>query len=122
MEAKPIEEVIAHYYAKLRDIPDHVHLLCPKVDPNDEEDYENVSENDHAKQKLIQEGKDRIQATTWCMLVYAMGKDKFEAERKELNERLNQWLQKCDKCIMNWHMHRKSFLREFAEWVALASP
>lgn len=115
MEARPIEEVITHYFAKLREIPDDVHLLCPKVEPDDEEDYENVSDNDHAKHKLIQEGKDRIQITYWCMLVNGMGKDKFEAEREELKKRLNQWFRRCDKCIMNWHMYRKSFLREFAE-------
>lgn len=115
MEAKPIEEVIAHWFTKLRDIPEDVHLLCPKTSPDDDEDYTNVAEADDAKRKRIQEGKDRVQVAYWSSLVFGMGKDKFDAEMQELSRRLTHWLKQCDQCIINWHMRRKSFLREFAE-------
>lgn len=118
MEARSIEEVISHWFAELRAIPKDVHVLCPKLGPDDEEDYANVADADDVKRKRIQEGQDRVRVAYWCSLVFGMGKDKFDAELKELNGCLNHWLKMCDQCIINWHMRRKPFLREFAECVA----
>ncbi|SPO00055.1 related to SEN1 protein [Cephalotrichum gorgonifer] len=115
MEARPIEEVISHWFTKLRAIPKDVHLLCPKTGPDDEEDYTTVAETDDVKQKRIQDGKDRVQIAYWCTLVFGMPKGKLEDQSKELSDRLGHWLKECDQCIMNWHMCRKSFLQEFAE-------
>lgn len=117
MEVRPIEEVISTSFAELRAIPKDVHLLCPKTGPDDEEDYAHVAETDDAKKKLIQEGKDRVKLAYWSSLVFGMDKAKFEAEIKELNELLSHWLKTCDQCIINWHMSRKPFTREFAEYV-----
>lgn len=119
MEARPIEEVISTSFAKLHAIPKDVHLLCPKTGPDDEEDYSNVAETDDAKKKRVQEGRDRVKLAYWSSLVFGMNKEKFDAEIKELNELLSLWLKTCDQCIINWHMSRKPFLREFAEYVAL---
>lgn len=118
MEARPIEEVISTSFAELRAIPEGVHLLCPKTGPDDEEDHANVAETDDAKRKRIQEGKSRVKLAYWCSLVFGMDKLKHEAEIKELNGVLSNWLKTCDQCIINWHMSRKPFLREFAEYVA----
>lgn len=115
MEAKPIEEVISDWFAKLRAIPKDAHLLCPKTGPDDEEDCTNVADADDAKRGRIQDGKDRVQIAFWCSLVFAMGKNKFDAEFKELNGRLESCLTTCEQCIINWHMCRKPFFREFAE-------
>lgn len=115
MEARPIEEVISHWFAKLRDIPDDVHLLCPKTRPYDEEDYTSVVGADEKKKKRIQEGKDRVQIAYWCSLVFGMPKEKYEAQVKELSNRLGRWLKECNQCIISWHMCRKPFLQEFAE-------
>ena len=119
MEARPVEEVISTSFAKLRAIPEGVHLLCPKTGPDDEEDYTSVTETDDAKRKRIQEGKDRVKLAYWSSLVFGMNKEKFDAEIKELNGLLSQWLKNCDQCIINWHMSRRPFIREFAEYVAL---
>ena len=115
MEARPIEEVISQSFTKLRAIPKDLHLLCPKTGPEDESDYLNTSEADNDKQKRIQEGKDRVQLAYWSSLVFGMDKDKFGAEMKELSGLLQHWLRSCDQCIINWHMSRKPFIREFAE-------
>lgn len=115
MEAKPIEEVISDSFTKLRAIPKDAHLLCPKTGPDDEDDYTTVADADDAKRKRIQEGKDRVQVAYWCSLVFGMGKEKFENELKELKGHIENSLNTCEQCIINWHMCRKPFFRVFAE-------
>ena len=115
MEARPIEEVISDSFAKLRAIPKDVHLLCPKTGSDDEDDYTNIADADDAKHTRIQQGKDRVRIAYWCSLVYGMGKEKFENELKELGGRIEHFLQECEQCVINWHMCRKPFFREFAE-------
>jgi senataxin len=66
------------------------------------------------KQKLIKESQKRLEVAYKFSLILG-----FEEEsgrlREEYIERLDKLLTTCDKCVYNWHMGRKAYLKELAE-------
>ncbi|RBQ94589.1 hypothetical protein VDGD_01785 [Verticillium dahliae] len=121
MEHGKVEDLLEHWYKKFQKIPEEAHLLCPKVDDDDEEDYDDPAASDTLsaddKKKRIQDGQDRIEIVYWTSLLMAYGKDKAGVWLSDWTDRMATYMHTCDKCVLNWHMNRKKFIRKYAvEW------
>ncbi|TDZ34209.1 Helicase SEN1 [Colletotrichum spinosum] len=120
MDSQPVEDILEENFGKFSRIPAEVHLLCPKVDEEDFEDYEDLTTDGddvsvEQKKKRVEEGKKRLDIVYWTSLLLAYGKDKAGVWLTEWGNRMALNLHNCDKCVLNWHMHRKQYLRTFAE-------
>ncbi|KAL3303993.1 helicase sen1 [Colletotrichum asianum] len=120
MDAQPVEDILEENFRKFGQIPPDVHLLCPKVDEDDYEDYDDVDSAGEEisalqKKERVEAWKKRLDIVYWTSLLLAYGKDKAGVWLEEWGKRMAINLHNCDKCVMNWHMHRKKYLRVFAE-------
>ncbi|TFB03099.1 Helicase SEN1 [Trichoderma ghanense] len=115
-----INEVLGKWYEEFQRIPAEVHLLCPRVSADDDEDYKSLEDPDSSisaeeKQSRIEQSKKRIEITYWNSLIF--GFDKQEAGRwlEEFTGRLDKCLKSCPECVLNWHMKRRHHLQVFSE-------
>jgi senataxin len=123
MAADSIEEILEHWYKKLGSIPETKHLLCPKVDDDDSEDYSNLSASlgditFEEKKKRVEEGKERLEIASWNSILFGYDRDKAGVWLTYYSDRMSKCLSNCDKCVLNWHNTRKSFLQKFSEYVS----
>lgn len=106
-------------YGELQEIPKDLHLLCPKVSKDDEEDYRRPRDDStlslSERKQRIQDGDSRVELTYWNSLV--LGFDRKEAGKwgEEFRNRLDETLKLCPECVLNWHMKRQMNLQKFAE-------
>ncbi|KKA26472.1 hypothetical protein TD95_003731 [Thielaviopsis punctulata] len=119
METESLEETLNHWRVELENIPSELHILCPKVDENDEENYA-VAEptsgiTPEEKEMRIKSGKERINITMWNSMLFGVERKKVEQWIASYASRLQHALSTCDWCIKNWHQGRKSFLNELSE-------
>jgi senataxin len=108
------------WFEKLKALPLEAHLLCPKLSGADDENYKDLNDPESSitretKQKRIKDGEARLEITYWNSLVFGFDRRDSGQWVEEFNERLNGCLQECPDCVLNWHMRRKQFLRQFAE-------
>jgi senataxin len=82
-------------YSELKSFPAEAHWFCPKRRDDDPIDYENP---DEAEEEIL--GMDPEHSGTL---------------REDYIQRLDQLLKACDKCVHNWHLGRKAFLKECSE-------
>ena len=115
-----INEVLGKWYEEFQRIPAEVHLLCPRISADDDENYKVLEDPDSSisteeKQSRIEQGKKRIEITYWNSLIF--GFDKQEAGRwlEEFTGRLEKCLKSCPECVLNWHMKRRHHLQVFSE-------
>ncbi|OLN96534.1 Helicase SEN1 [Colletotrichum chlorophyti] len=120
MESQPVEDILEENFRKFQKIPPDVHLLCPKVDEDDFEDYDDIESPGEAitaaeKEERVEQWKQRLDTAYWCCLLLAYGKDKAGIWLEQWGNRMAINLHNCDKCVLNWHLNRKKYLQIFAE-------
>jgi senataxin len=120
MATKSINEVIDSWYAKFEAFPADLHMLCPKVDDDDQEDYTKLDDGFSSmtrsdKERRIQDGIERRRTTLWNSILFALEASRTQEKLEAYSLRLEHALTSCDKCIMNWHMGQTPFLREVQE-------
>jgi senataxin len=122
METDNLEDILEKWYREFDRIPAEHHLLCPKVDDDDLENYDNDSTlpdgiTAEEKSRRIKEGRRRLEIAYWNTLLFAYDKDKAGIWLIKYSQRLTSCLENCDKCVLNWHMGRKAALQRFSECV-----
>ncbi|WYZ39279.1 hypothetical protein EsH8_III_001193 [Colletotrichum jinshuiense] len=120
MESQPVEDILEENFRKFGQIPPDVHLLCPKIDEDDFEDYDDLESAGESitaleKKERVEQWKERLDIAYWTSLLLAYGKDKAGVWLEQWGNRMAINLHNCDKCVLNWHMHRKKYLQVFSE-------
>ncbi|KAH6662222.1 helicase SEN1 [Plectosphaerella plurivora] len=113
------DDLLTDWYKRLEKVPESPHLLCPKVDDDDEEDYEDLTTPGETitieeKKQRVKDGEERLEIAYWNSLLMAYGRDGAGVWLKEWDRRVTPNLHSCDKCVTNWHMNRKKYLQIFA--------
>lgn len=114
---------ITRSYAEWERLPETPHLLCPKVNDDDDEDYANEGPpttgiSAEEKQQRIQDARRRKEVTYDLALLLGISKEQSGGWLDEWTQRTESFLTKCDGCILGYHMHRKAFLKKLRECVA----
>ncbi|GKT62479.1 helicase Sen1 [Colletotrichum tofieldiae] len=120
MSSQPVEDILEESYRKFTHIPPDLHLLCPKVDEDDFEDYDDLNTAGESitaleKKERVEQWKERLDIAYWTSLLLAYGKDKAGIWLEQWGTRMAINLHNCDKCVLNWHMHRKKYIQVFSE-------
>ena len=68
------------------------------------------------KLELIQEAKRRHDVAYKYSLIIGLSPDVSGVLLDDYTERLKKLLTTCDKCVHNWHMGRKAYLKELTEY------
>ena len=100
------------------------HWFCPKRNDEDHIDYDNPFEPEEdmspeTKLELIQDGKRRHDVAYKYSLILGLSPDISGVLLEDYTRRLNKLFTSCDKCVHNWHMGRKAYLKELAEYVMI---
>jgi senataxin len=103
--------------SQLKGFPEGAHWFCPKQSDDDDIDYGHPDEAEEdmspeTKHEAIQAAKERHDVAYKYSLVIGMD---ATPERDAYLKHLDKLLQSCDKCVYNWHMGRKAYLRELSE-------
>lgn len=64
------------------------------------------------KAELIVEGHRRAQIAYRLCMVYGLSEEEVADWQESYRKRSNEFLTTCDRCVRNWHMGRKRFLKE----------
>lgn len=104
-------------YSQLKGFPAEAHWFCPKRSDDDDIDYGHPDEAEEdmspeTKREAIQAAKERHDVAYKYSLVLGMD---LTPEQEDYRENLDNMLKSCDKCVYNWHMGRKAYLRELSE-------
>ncbi|PTB45036.1 hypothetical protein M441DRAFT_129272 [Trichoderma asperellum CBS 433.97] len=115
-----INEVLGKWYEEFQQIPAEVHLLCPRISDEDDENYKNLDDPDsristEEKNSRIQKSKERIEITYWNSLIFGFDKEEAGKWLQDFTLRLENCLKYCPECVLNWHMKRKHHLQMFSE-------
>ncbi|KJZ75779.1 hypothetical protein HIM_04936 [Hirsutella minnesotensis 3608] len=113
-------EELGKWFEELQKVPSECHLLCPKVNDDDDENYKSFSDPEtkiskQEKEARIENGKKRIEITYWNSLIFGFEKTAAGKWLDEFTKRLDDCLKHCSECVLNWHMGRKSHLQKFSE-------
>ncbi|CAK7209340.1 DEAD-box type RNA helicase [Sporothrix bragantina] len=123
------EEIIASHQ-ELERIPPDTHLFCPRTSDDDQDDYDDPTaggasftpEEKAARQARIDDGRRRLQLTSWASLILGINRDQADRWLGDWIQRTESFLVKCDGCVRAWHMERKALkdrlLKEFDEETA----
>lgn len=117
-----IYEKITESYEQWAGLPEEPHLLCPKINDEDEEDYSVPGHSTTGitvgeKSQRIQDSQRRTELTYDLSLLLGISKEQSGGWIEQWTERIESYLTKCDACILGYHMHRKVFLKKLLEWV-----
>lgn len=107
-------------YRELKSFPVDAHWFCPKLNDDDPIDYDNpdvaeVDVSSQTKHQAIQDFKRRQEVAYKVSLVLGLSPEVSGKMMEDYTRRLNALLTSCSKCVSNWHMGRKSYLKELAE-------
>jgi senataxin len=112
-----IEEACDKFLA----ISTEVHLLCPKISEDDDEDYEDIDEPGSIgiakKLERIEEHKTRVAIVYRSSLIFGFPEDGAAYQQREFRSRTGGFLQACAHCVRSWHRYRKAFLEHLSEYV-----
>lgn len=115
-----IYDDITRSYEQWIGLPEKPHLLCPKVEDEDEEDYQspgppttNITAAE--KQQRIQDAQHRKELTYDLALLLGISKEQSGGWLDRWQERTELFLTKCDGCISAYHMYRKTFIKKLRE-------
>lgn len=105
---------------ELKSFPQDAHWFCPRRRDDDHIDYDNPREAEEdmspeTKQELIRDAKRRHEVAYKYSLILGLAPEISGNMLEDYTERLNRLLMTCDKCVHNWHMGRKPYLKELAE-------
>ncbi|PBP19231.1 hypothetical protein BUE80_DR009848 [Diplocarpon rosae] len=120
MGEEEIMDQLQELDAKLKSFPPDAHLFCPRRNDEDPLDYEQLNENEEdispeEKRELIREGRLRHSVAYKYSLVFGMDTETYGDLINPYHFRWNQLLAGCDKCVYNWHLGRKPYLKELSE-------
>ncbi|KAM6480170.1 SEN1 N terminal-domain-containing protein [Trichoderma sp. SZMC 28011] len=115
-----INEVLGKWYEEFQQIPAECHLLCPRINDDDDENYKTLDDPDsrissEEKQSRIEQSKKRIEVTYWNSLIFGFDKQEAGKWLEDFTGRLENCLKYCPECVLNWHMKRKYHLQMFSE-------
>ncbi|CAN8100170.1 unnamed protein product [Discula destructiva] len=115
-----IYDDITHAYEEWKLLDPDKHLLCPKINDEDEEDYASPGPPVTAitlaeKAQRIQESQGRRNLTYELTLLLGITHDMSRGWIEPWTEAIERCLTKCDACILNYHMQRKAFLKKLRE-------
>lgn len=104
---------------ELRGFPDGAHWFCPKRNDDDPADYSNLDEDDEdmspeTKKQLIEDCKRRHELAYKHSLVFGLPPEESGDLLDNYANKLNRLLSICDKCVHNWHLGRKAYLKELS--------
>ena len=117
-----INNVLGQWYEKFQTISSDCHLLCPKVNDEDEENYNDSNDTStkisvKEKEDRIKSARERIEITYWNSLVFGFNKKDAGKWLENFTQRLDGCLANCADCILNWYTQRKEHLQSFNEFV-----
>ncbi|KAF5138266.1 Helicase SEN1 [Metarhizium anisopliae] len=115
-----LNEELAKWYEELQKLPHDCHLLCPKIDSDDRENYKTFDDPESQitvedKKQRIEDGHHRIEITYWNSLIFGFDKSEAGKWAEEFKDRLEHVLRSCSECVLNWHMQRQVYLQRFSE-------
>lgn len=101
------------------------HWFCPKVDENDFTNYDEADVDDEdvtaaTKRRRVADANRRLKLAYRLKLSYGLDVDDLASIQDvfdQYNEKSEDLLTTCDKCVRNYHMHRKQFRIDIGEWV-----
>ena len=107
-------------YRELKSFPQDAHWFCPRRRDDDHIDYDNSEEAEEdmspeTKQELIKDAKRRHEVAYKYSLILGLAPEISGSMLEDYTARLNRLLTACDKCVHNWHMGRKPYLKKLAE-------
>jgi len=119
-----METVVTNSYTRrMQGFPPEAHWFCPKQNDDDPINYNDPDNDDEdassaTKKQRIEESEQRQE----CAYRFAISLGLSVEENAEAGglvdeylKRLSQLLTTCDKCVRNYHMGRKDFLKYLAE-------
>ncbi|KAK6586463.1 hypothetical protein PZA11_001520 [Diplocarpon coronariae] len=120
MGEQEIMDQLQELDAKLKSFSPDAHLFCPRRNDDDLLDYEQLNETEEnispeEKRELIREGRLRHNVAYKYSLVFGLDTETYGDLINPYHLRWNQLLAGCDKCVYNWHLGRKSYLKELSE-------
>ncbi|EXK99001.1 hypothetical protein FOQG_01697 [Fusarium oxysporum f. sp. raphani 54005] len=115
-----LHEQLSQWYEKIQCFDEECHLLCPRINDEDNENYKLVDDPDSSitqeeKNSRIKAGKERLEVTYWNCLIFGFDQSSQGKWGEQLSERLNGCLKHCADCVYNWHMQRRELLQQFQE-------
>ncbi|KAH6647006.1 SEN1 N terminal-domain-containing protein [Truncatella angustata] len=114
-----VAEGIPEAYDLFINLPDEVHLLCPKTSEDDDEDYEDLKEPGEIgveeKERRVQDFKKRVGIAYQTSLIFGFEEENAALQLQEFRTRTNSFLTTCSQCVRTWHRNRKPFLKQLAE-------
>lgn len=104
----------------MKSFPPDAHWFCPKRNDEDYVDYSHPDEAEDdtsagTKKELIQAAQRRQTVAYKYSLAMGLDRDAGGSMVADYVGRLNRLLTSCDKCVHNWHIGRKAYLKELAE-------
>ncbi|RDL37134.1 Uncharacterized protein BP5553_04567 [Venustampulla echinocandica] len=105
---------------ELKSFPADAHWFCPLQADDDPIDYDHPDEPEEdisaeKKLQLINDAKRRHEVAYKLSLVLGFAPEGSKGILEEYTDGLNKLLTSCDKCVHNWHMGRKGYLKELTE-------
>lgn len=103
----------------MKSFPPDAHWFCPKRRDDDAVDYNHPDESEEdmsaeTKREYVADGKRRRDFSYRYSIVLGLSEE-FRGEQDKYIANLHQHLKVCDKCVINWHMGRKGYLKELQE-------
>jgi senataxin len=108
--------------------PAESHWFCPKRRDDDFVNYDNAEDADAEaeeedltsadKARLIREWERRQEIAYQLCIVYGLSAEEGSDWQDFHHKRLTELLSTCDRCVRNYHMGRKGFLKDVSECVA----
>jgi senataxin len=105
--------------SELKSFPQYAHWFCPRRRDDDHIDYDNPDEAEEdmsleTKKELIEDAKRRHEVAYRYSLILGLAPAISGRLLDDYTQQLNKLLTTCDKCVHNWHMGRKPYLKELA--------
>lgn len=115
-----IYDRIIEVYDEWKHLGSVKHLLCPKIDDEDQEDYDSPGPpitdiTAEQKEQRIQDAQHRKDLTYELTLLLGITRHMSGGWIEVWTEGIERNLTKCDACILYYHMHRKAFLKKLRE-------
>ncbi|GBF63625.1 helicase [Trichophyton mentagrophytes] len=99
---------------ELKSLPEELHLLCPRKNDNDMEQYNRYTENENKPSEAgaqtnpeilerISEAAARREKFLSCIQLLAFSGEEVEAQQQWLWRRLKETLERCDICIKEYY-------------------
>lgn len=115
-----LNDELAKWYEELGKFPVENHLLCPRISNEDDENYKILDDPEskisvQEKQDRIKKGTERIEITYWNSLIFGFDKKDAGKWLDDFSKRLEECLQLCSDCVLNWHIKRRAHVEKIAE-------